>query len=78
MTYLEQELKKRNISVYQICKALGKDPNGFVGSYLRKIRGKSTMTIEELNQIGLAIQDLSKTPFNTENVKCYAERFFVQ
>lgn len=77
MTFLEKELKRRNITIYALCKALGKDPNGSEGWMRDKVRGNTSLTISELNAISLAIQNISGKPIDPKQVPYQIERLFV-
>lgn len=55
MTSLEQELSARDISTYKLTRLLGEDPKKKTSLWQRRMKGKESITPEDLRRICQAV-----------------------
>lgn len=58
MTKIESLLQKREISLYLLCKQVGLDPVKELSNFSKKIRGETTVSVEELEKVQEALTNL--------------------
>lgn len=68
MTTLENEMKKRDISVYKLSQAL-EMPMGSTTRLARRIAGKDIISVGKLAEICEAITKISKQPLKVDDLK---------
>lgn len=73
-TQLQNEIKKRGLSLYKIVERMGFDSQVYTTFWSNKINGRSTMTPDELAMICKAITNLTKQRFIPDQVDYETER----
>ena len=71
---LDDFIKEKNISYYQITQGMGKDPTAFHNHIKKKVLGEKTMTREEFIQLVQVVSKLTQTELTTSQVDYEVER----
>lgn len=71
---LNDFIKEKKISYYQVAQAMGKDPVAFHNHIKKKVMGEKTMTKEEFIQLVGVVSKLTTTPLDPNTIEFEIER----